>query len=352
MESRNDNNFDFLRLLAATAVIITHSYALLGLPEHDFLWKITNGVTSFSRVGVWIFFVISGYLITLSALRSNSLKEYALKRIARIFPALLVVVTLTVLVVGPLLSTVPLINYFQSAETWNYFKTLTLYGVRMELPGMFLDNPYPRAVNGSLWTLSYEFTLYLIPALFIFIKGKMQYLRAFLLCLFVVLIFTRDLWMPIASDISIPFLLLNGGHLVNLGTFFLGGILMALYRDKIPLSAPKALLVTGIFLLICQSTRFGPHLAYIAIPYMVLSVAYAKFSTARFFRYGDISYGMYIYAFLFQQILVQLFFSSSKNPFLFFLCTLVFVIPVAYLSWRLVEKPALQWKKKWNKIAG
>ncbi len=352
MESRKDNNFDFLRLLAATAVIITHSYALLGLPEHDFLWKITGGVTSFSRFGVWIFFVISGYLITLSALRSNSLKEYALKRIARIFPALLVVVTLTVLVVGPLLSTVPLLNYFQSPETWNYFKTLTLYGVRMELPGMFLNNPYPRAVNGSLWTLSYEFTLYFVPALFIFMKNKMEYIRIFLLCLFVVLTLTKDVWMPLASDISIPFFLLNGGHLVNLGTFFLAGILMALYREKISFSSGKVLLIAGIFLLICQFSRFGSHAAYIAIPYMVLSVAYAKFSTARFFRYGDISYGMYIYAFLFQQILSQLFFFNFKNPFFFFLCTIVFVVPAAYLSWRFVEKPALQWKKKWNMITG
>ena len=86
---RHTNNFDFLRLLFAVWVIITHSYPLTGQPEQDLLWKITNGQTAFSYISVRGFFAISGYLIIQSLLRSNNLMDYYWKRILRIFPACL-----------------------------------------------------------------------------------------------------------------------------------------------------------------------------------------------------------------------------------------------------------------------
>lgn len=354
MESREQNNFDFLRLLAAAGVIFTHSYALLGLPENDFIVRLTHGVTSWSRLGVWTFFVISGYLITQSALRSHSFGEYWIKRALRIFPALFVLCLVTAFVVGPLMTELPFWTYIQDRHTWGYLKNLTLYGIRIELPGVFLHNPYPafpRAINGSLWTLSYEFTLYCIPALFIFIKKGIRFIRLPLLALFFALAFSHNWWSPILETRSVPFLLLNDWHLMNLGVFFLSGILLALYKDTITFRGIYALLGAALFVLICWLTKIGPIAAYILIPYCVLNVAYAKFSTSKLTAWGDISYGVYIYAFLTQQTLINLFFMNLKNPWVLSFWTLVVVIPLAYLSWRFVEKPALQWKKKWTTIA-
>ena len=95
---RHTNNFDFLRLLFAVWVIITHSYPLTGQPEQDLLWKITNGQTVFSYISVRGFFAISGYLIIQSLLRSNNLIDYYWKRILRIFPALFVVLLFSTIV--------------------------------------------------------------------------------------------------------------------------------------------------------------------------------------------------------------------------------------------------------------
>ena len=57
------NNFDFLRLVFAVFVIITHSYSISGIKEIDILSQLTNGQTALSYVGVRGFFIISGYLI-------------------------------------------------------------------------------------------------------------------------------------------------------------------------------------------------------------------------------------------------------------------------------------------------
>ena len=77
---RNNNNFDFLRLLFATFVIITHSYPLTGAPEIDWLNQLTEKQLTFSYIGVRGFFIISGYLIFESLIRSETLASYAKKR--------------------------------------------------------------------------------------------------------------------------------------------------------------------------------------------------------------------------------------------------------------------------------
>ncbi len=353
MENREQNNFDFLRLVAAVGVIVTHSYALLGFPEGDFVVKLTHGVTSWSRLGVWTFFIISGYLITLSALRSHSFFEYWVKRSLRIFPGLLVLVCVTAFVVGPLVTELPWMTYFMDRHTYGYLKNITLYGIRIELPGVFLHNPYPafpRAVNGSLWTLAYEFTLYLLPALFIFAKKSLRFVRIVLLFTFIILALSHNWWSPRLVNQGIPVLLLNAWHLLNLGIFFLGGVLLALFKDHLRFRGLYATFGIILFLLLCWFTKLGPIAAYLLLPYCILGVAYAKFSTAKFMRFGDISYGIYIYAFLIQQTLIYLFFKDYKSPFLLSLATLCVVVPIAYLSWRFIEKPALQWKKKWTTI--
>ena len=91
------NNFDFIRLIFATFVIISHSYVLSGDTEGDFLYRITNGQTMLSHIGVSGFFVVSGYLVFQSLCRSLSVREYFIKRVRRIVPALFVMLCITLL---------------------------------------------------------------------------------------------------------------------------------------------------------------------------------------------------------------------------------------------------------------
>lgn len=149
------NNFDFLRFVAAYMVLFSHQLVLTGNSGPN--------ITSFDlgKLGVVIFFSISGYLVTQSWDHDPSIWRFLAKRMLRIWPALIVVTCITVLFLGPIVSTEPINHYFINHKTWDYFRVLKLI-IRYELPGVFVTNPFPNAVNGSLWTLPIEFRWYLI----------------------------------------------------------------------------------------------------------------------------------------------------------------------------------------------
>lgn len=147
---RGTNLFDALRIIAAAMVIIGHAWPLSGL----------SGVPTFAgmkirHVGVYIFFVISGYLLARSWNRDPRPLAFIVRRALRIFPALFAVILLTILVVGPLLTVQPPGGYWGQRSFWNYFMNFLLLA-EYELPGVFVNNPTP-PVNGSLWSLGPEF---------------------------------------------------------------------------------------------------------------------------------------------------------------------------------------------------
>lgn len=147
--------FDTLRLVLAIAVILWHCVPL------------TQGETDrmlATPVWVWIytiipvFFALSGFLVTGSALRLT-LGKFAASRILRIVPALAVDTLVTILIIAPLVTTVSLSEFYSSSETWHYL--LNMIGeIRYTLPGVFEDNPYTEVVNGSLWTIRPELAYY------------------------------------------------------------------------------------------------------------------------------------------------------------------------------------------------
>ena len=158
MTDPQKNSFDLLRLFAAVLVLYSHRHVLLGLVELKlFNWTTLGGA------GVSIFFFLSGFLVWSSWVRDPELTRFSIRRSLRIFPALWFVVLFTVLVVGVLLSKLEVSGCFASFETWRYLSTALLV-VRHGLPGVFVDNPYPLAVNGSLWTLPVEFLCYVSVA--------------------------------------------------------------------------------------------------------------------------------------------------------------------------------------------
>ena len=160
-----DNNFNLIRFLAALSVLFGHSVGVLGLPSaYEFFFDHLG--LSLAEMAVDVFFVTSGFLVTASLINRGNLIAFLWARVLRIYPALWVMLALTVFVLAPALTTLPLADFFSAAKTWDYFaKCATLIGgVRYSLPGVFDAMPLKGEFNGSLWTLPIEFRLYLYLA--------------------------------------------------------------------------------------------------------------------------------------------------------------------------------------------
>ena len=151
-----DNNFTLLRLLAAFTVVLYHSWSALGIGGRDFaydyVWR------EIAEMALDMLFVTSGFLVTASLFNRGDLTHFLWARALRLFPAMWLMVPLTVFVLAPALTTLPVKDYLESPTTWEYVrKTATVVGgVRWSLPGVFDSLPLKGEFNGSLWTLPIE----------------------------------------------------------------------------------------------------------------------------------------------------------------------------------------------------
>lgn len=330
------NNFDSLRLLAAGMVLCSHQFALTGRPEpHVF------GLMTLGTLGVLMFFVISGYLVAQSWDRDPHPLRFAARRLLRIWPGLLAVTCIAAWLLGPLVTEVPLRDYFRSPVTWDYFAQL-VFAVRLHLPGVFEHSPYP-AVNGSLWTIPIEVQWYgalLLAGMCRWLRPRMRF---FLLAL--VLLYAAYLYFKydVQHNANAGFFGPDFG--IEYGSFFCYGVLLHLFQRV--WSRHSLRLFAGLIVLAGVLSAFQQGYAglYALLPFVVIRVG--TWSTPvlrRFGRYGDFSYGMYIYAFMVQQWLVWL--MGPRQPYwLGLLASMLCVLVCAVLSWHLVERPALNLKR-------
>src|SRR5579863_8718431 len=157
------NNFDAVRLLAALSVVFSHSFLIAeGSEAREWLVRLSGNQCVLGLLGVFVFFMISGYLVTESWCRRPAPGQFALRRTLRIYPGLVVNALVCGLVAGPLISALPLRGYFHDAALRDFFhKVLTLNPGPLHLPGvLFADNSVGPLINGSLWTLRYEAMMY------------------------------------------------------------------------------------------------------------------------------------------------------------------------------------------------
>jgi peptidoglycan/LPS O-acetylase OafA/YrhL len=337
------NNFDFLRLAFALFVIITHSYPLTGLPEADWLYQISNGQVSFSYLGVKGFFILSGYLIFQSRERSKGFIDYFWKRFVRLFPALIVVLVLTVLL-GPFVYEGSIGSYLANRTVWTYIpNNLTLFRMQPGITGIFENNPYPSVINGSLWTIAYEFFCYCLIATLFFFKRKNTLAVTFY---FLIFFFLKLFFYDTLSHYKF---LLFAHHICELGTFFFGGALLA--AVKIENSKHKNLIFSASLIILIASFFFNlfpmVHLVLLSPVVIIFGLSSTPYLTAIGKTIGDMSYGIYIYAFPVQQTLVYYFHMDYLNLMLY--STIITVI-LGYLSWHLIEKRALKLKKLHPKL--
>jgi peptidoglycan/LPS O-acetylase OafA/YrhL len=336
------NNFDFMRLVAATLVVYSHSYPLLGYPGQEPFGR-WSGYFSGGALGVAIFFAMSGYLVTASQQNSSNVFQFLSKRALRIFPALAVVVLLCIFVLGALLTTLPLPEYFRHQATREYLWNIALW-VHFPLPGVFANLPHAGSVNGSLWTLPIEATMYVAVALLglagLLKRTWIPFVLLALVALHVCLalypsLLPTQLWkVGLLKDVA------------KFGIYFFAGSALYLFDRFVPWRAWIVALLLVAWVASFR-TPVGIYFMFVAVPYCTLYVARANFRPlADFGRYGDFSYGLYIYAFPVQQSLVYLLGREHLTPVKLFFAAQAIALAFAFLSWHMIEKPALQLKRR------
>jgi peptidoglycan/LPS O-acetylase OafA/YrhL len=331
---RSRNNFSELRLLFAFLVVISHAPELIdGNRSREMLTRIF-GTLSFGEVGVDGFFLISGFLITKSFQESRSVGSYLLKRVLRIYPGYIAAFLLCLFVLGPLVG--GQISELSAARV--LAEIIGLKAPTME--GVFRGSHYP-ALNGPMWTISYEFRCYLL----VVAVGISGLLRHRLL----VAIITSTLLALSAMhlDVTLPFGLKQifgePDKLVMFAGIFACGALHYLYRDRIHYrwewAALSALALFGLMFstILAQAAlaTFGGYILF----WFAFNATSQRFSVIR--TNVDLSYGIYLYAWPVQKLLIW--FDPKISPASFLETTIIAGI-LAYASWTLVEKPFLNLK--------
>jgi peptidoglycan/LPS O-acetylase OafA/YrhL len=283
------------------------------------------------EVAVFSFFIVSGFLIARSYERSSSLKSYVKKRISRIVPAYLLVVLLCTVLLS-LVSTLPLSDYFGNVQVYKYFfwNSIFMNFMAPSLPGVFGNE----AVNGALWTLKIEMCFYFVVPLIFLLFGKNNKYRniSLIILYFLSLVFLN--YFEMAGKISIS------KQLPGSLCYFIGGMLGYFYFDQF-IKYKNTLFIIAIITvwidLILHIKLFSP----IMISIIVLYIAYSFKFLNNFGKYGDFTYGIYIFHFPIIRVFATLGLFANYNPFFMsFLCMLV-VIGVGIASWHLYEKKFL-----------
>jgi len=334
---RQNNNIDFLRLFGAICVTFAHSFNHC-YPYHiEPLANLSKGKTNFADIGLCIFFSISGYLIVKSALTSSSIKQYFWKRLLRIQPLLIIVCILTVFLLGPFFTNLPVLKYFSNIRTWTYFRNVfPLTGMQFNLPEVFGNYIGEKGVNGSLWTLVVEERLYLVLGVVIFLPVYNKYFWYLLvgginIC-YLINVVSRQNILPYFNNSTMFYALL-----------FINSSVMYLLEFNFVKNLTRYLVAGVLLFLLTLILPAFLFLQLYLIPVIILSISQIKCFANGAGKYGDFSYGIYVFSFPVQQMLVSIKI-LKENPYMQFLVTLLLVLPVAVLSWHFVEKKFLTFK--------
>ena len=329
--SRRQDNFLLLRILAALAVIYGHSFVLAKADGSNDIF-LRNGWPMYSGdIAVSMFFVISGFMVSGSFLARADLLEFAKARLLRIVPAFALVLVLCAYVVGPLMSTLQAGDYFRDPAVMAYVTKNLRFSSDMawQLPGVFKGSMRD-AVNGSIWTLPAEMRMYVMVAAFgVLGLLSMRWLgTAVLACL---------LWLGMVSPDFIPL----HQDWFRLAGFFALGILVQLHKDRLH-ARHGVMLVLVVLVYLSMRTRSAPFLFAASLAYFCFWFAYRVPAWRGLERWGDPSYGIYLWGWPVQQVLVAKL--PEMTPWHNFLLAAVFATCLGYLSWWCLERPMLKLK--------
>ena len=321
-------------------VILGHSILLSGDRNNSYGWAL-------GYASVNCFFVISGFLVCGSLLTRKNLGVYLAARALRLYPALLVSVMLCVFALGLWMTPMDARPFLEHSVTQRFLwhNSLLFTGpVEFHLPTLFADNPFPGQVNVPLWTLQYELAMYLLLALiYLLARAVPERKRNHILSLSIgaIALFCFAMFLAnIASTNPRTGLMANS---VRFGAMFFTGAGFYLLRRRIRLSHGTAVLLCVAVLATSLWRPLFVTTFWLSLPYLLLYLAYIPRGAIRSFNcLGDYSYGLYIFAFPVQQLLVWSW--TSIGPWALFLATMILTLPLAILSWHFIERPMLSIK--------
>lgn len=338
------NNFNLMRLGAAAAVVLSHSF-ILSYSEPN---SIPRGL---GYLAVNCFFIMSGFLVCGSILNRRDVREFYKARILRIYPALIIAVLACVLVVGPLHTSLSLADYFSSSETYTFLmkNSMLIFNVEPYLPSVFGSQGPERMVNAPIWTLVFEVYLYMFIGLlgFVALKKSDQNTKLFTILIIVFSAIALALYIYNITQQDFSSKLLE--HAVRFAALFGIGATFYVSRRWVKLS-PLILIVLLVVLAISiKFPALHKALLYPVLAYVLFYIAYIpRGFLLSFNRLGDYSYGVYIFAYPIQQSIshwhagistVELFLSSFSVSLFF-----------AVFSWHFIESRALKFKAEVSSI--
>lgn len=329
--------FDFLRLFLALFIFYGHTKLLTqpGPPLHEIQlghsggWDFDWHRPRYAFL-VPMFFALSGFLVTGSALRTRNVKTFLTFRILRIFPALATEVTLSALILGAFLTVLPLHEYFADVRFWEYFGNI-IGRIRFELPGLFLSNPVPRTVNINLWTLRPEFYCYLFTA--VAMGTSIFYNRVL------------ATWVFIAATIALIIANSVLGYMVDPTVYyFVCGCIFFHWRDRLPVG-PWWFAGAAVLAFVLLSSTRTVYLAPVFLTYVMACIGLVRFPKIPLLFTGDYSYGVYLYGFPIAQGMIAVWPSFEGHSLTLLAFAGTATMCFAALSWHYIEKPFLKLKK-------
>ncbi len=326
--------FDYLRICLAIGVVAWHTVVTCYGDDYQFA-VLRSPVRPVIAIILPMFFALSGFLVAGSLERCRTLAGFLALRVLRLIPALAAEVLLSALLVGPLVTELPLRSYFANGAFTSYFLNI-LGDIHYILPGVFADNPLPSIVNGQLWTVPYEMKCYLMIALYALV-GIHRRRWAFL-----ALVAAMQAAFGIYAFSSNQMIVgaVPGGILV---LCFLTGIAFYLNRQSIIHShvlGVLSLIATVILLLIPNGDYFIP----ITATYLTVYLGLANPPLPAVMKSGDYSYGIFLYGFPIQQTIAHLG-AWTHHWAVSIALSIPLVACVAAFSWHGIEKHALKLRR-------
>lgn len=336
VKGRN-NHFNLLRILAATGVLVSHSWPIsIGAGAQEPFQAYIG--YKLGTLCVFAFFSISGFFIARSYDQRRNWIGFLEARLIRLFPALLVMLTLTI-ILGVLLSPLNASQYWREAIGYFIGNALLLF-TQFEFAGIFEKNMLPNVVNGSLWSLWYEFFCYLTVVLIGLCGAFSNESRArtfsilmVILCLFL------HYWHQIAPLNGLPY---GDATYAHVGLPFALGAAFYVWRRILIISPFILITLIGLTWFFRGSLLYLPMLQ-LTLTYACLLLGYAKAPLFLYYnRIGDYSYGLYIYAFPIQQFLASI--NEVSDPWLNMMWALPVSLFFAVCSWHFVEAPSQKFR--------
>ncbi len=333
MQAGRATGFDYLRLILATAVLCSHSIDIsYGI---RFAVHLESGpFRPLIAALVPMFFAVSGFLVAGSLDRCRSVVSFMGLRALRILPALAFMTVLAAFVLGPLLTRLSLGAYVSDGLLPRYLLNMT-GDIQYLLPGLFEDNPWARTVNAQLWTLPFEMMSYITLAALAVI-GIHRRPKVFVLTV-------------IACNLGLAAwrLMTGAGASASAGLpalpvvlTFLYGVIFHLYRDQIRYS-PRIGIAAGVLTFVLLLNSATDYLVPLPAAYVTVWLGLMRPRQTLLTRSGDYSYGIFLLGFPIQQAVTQILGPAGHQWYWNLAVALPATFAVAFISWHLVEKPAL-----------